>query len=828
MSPVRQQARFSGILAASGIALCATFAHGEEPQEPPRASHNLFGMTGLIDTPTADMQPDGQLTITSSYIAGDGGFLRNTLSAQVLPGVEAAFRYSILADFNAVGATLFDRSFDIKVRVIQESERWPAVAIGLIDFLGTGVYSSEYIAATKGFETQEYGSFRVTGGVGWGRFADQNGVPNPLRTIDGFDTRNNDFGEGGTVTLGQFFRGRDMGFFGGIEWQTPIQDLTAKVEYSPDQYTAERQFGPFEQNIPLNFGLEYRPTEGIEVGAYYVYGSEFGVRVSFSGNPYRPLNNLDTEPGPQPLRARATPPNATELAGLGDVMDLVTGQGPDVRYADARLRSVVVNTRLGTVRWAEAVLNEGAGDTCPTDLALAIDAEYGVVDVVTFNHEGGGVLCTVTLRPAGQHAVRMTSRVHASYPTDWYEKPEQRQQLVEILAEELEPERIGLRGIEIAPRRVEVYIENTKFRATPRALGRTARALSRTMPPSVEIFEITVVERSVPTATVILQRSQLEDQVDRPDAAQRTWATTRIRDAEPVAWSELLGGDESFPRLSWSVTPATPVNLFDPDQPIRFDLAVVTAGSVEFVPGLSLNAAVSTRIVGQLDNIERVSDSEVDERVRSDIAEYLERGNPALTRLTLDYVTKLSQEFYGRVSGGMLERMFFGVSGEVLWKPTNQDWGLGVELNYVRQRGFNTQFDLRDYDTGTGHVSFYWDTDFYDLSTQIDVGRYLAGDWGGTVSVKRRFDNGWEFGGFFTLTNIPFSEFGEGSFDKGLFLTIPLNWALPYESRNEFDTVLRPLTRDGGQRLFVANRLYPIVEDQDRGGYRRTWGDFWE
>ncbi len=83
-------------------------------------------------------------------------------------------------------------------------------------------------------------------------------------------------------------------------------------------------------------------------------------------------------------------------------------------------------------------------------------------------------------------------------------------------------------------------------------------------------------------------------------------------------------------------------------------------------------------------------------------------------------------------------------------------------------------------------------------------------------------------GGFFTLTEVPFREFGEGSFDKGLFLTIPFNWFLPYESRSEFSTVLRPLTRDGGQRLNVANRLYPFVEDQDRGGLRATWRDFWE
>ncbi len=94
--------------------------------------------------------------------------------------------------------------------------------------------------------------------------------------------------------------------------------------------------------------------------------------------------------------------------------------------------------------------------------------------------------------------------------------------------------------------------------------------------------------------------------------------------------------------------------------------------------------------------------------------------------------------------------------------------------------------------------------------------------------MKRRFDNGWEIGGFATFTDIPFDEFGEGSFDKGLFLTIPFNWVLPYDSRQELETVLRPLTRDGGARLEVSNRLYELVEDNDQGGYRATWEEFWE
>ena len=114
---------------AGAFALATPTAFAEQPYEPPRPSHNMFGMTGLIETPTAHVQPDGQISLSSSYF---GGFLRNTLSAQIFPGIEAAFRYSVLEDVIGPGtnpSTLFDRSFDIKLQINEETDRWPAVAL---------------------------------------------------------------------------------------------------------------------------------------------------------------------------------------------------------------------------------------------------------------------------------------------------------------------------------------------------------------------------------------------------------------------------------------------------------------------------------------------------------------------------------------------------------------------------------------------------------------------------------------------------------------------------------------------------------------------------
>ena len=827
---MRGKIRHSG--AAPALA-CLAFAaalslpgapRAEEPVAAYPPSVNLYGMTGLIDMPSAEMQPDAQFTITSGFF---GGYLRNTISIQALPGLEVAFRYSVLEDMlaGAEGPTLYDRSFDVKLRLIQEGPGWPSVVVGLQDFLGTGVYSGEYFAATKNFLG---GELKITGGVGWGRFAGTNGLDNPLcEGIDRFCSRDPSVGVGGTVDVGQFFAGDEVGLFGGVEWKTPIADLVFKAEYSDDDYDRERELGSFSPKIPFNFGLEYRPLEGVELGAYYMYGTEFGVRLSLSANPFRPLAEIDGESAPQPVKARPQPGSGAGRSLFGEIRELLGGERTTTVFAASGITGVTLETDANGVRWARAELPASAGYVCPDEEARAIDAEYGVIDAVSFRHPDGTLVCTVALRPAGQQAIRQAVRASAAYPTGWYASEAKRREVVENLVAELDAGRLGLFGINLEPQRVTVYIENAKFRSMPRAIGRTARALTATMPASVELFEIVPVEGSLPVVSVLLQRSALEDHVERPDAARAAWLAAQVSDAPPADWGGTEGTLEQFPRFTWAINPAVPVNLFDPDSPVRFDVSVVGEGGVEFLPGLSLNGAIQKRLFGTLADNDADNDSELP-HVRSDIALYQREGDPAVSRLTGDFVTKLDDDLYGRVSAGLLERMFGGVSAEVLWKPARQSWGVGGEINYVQQRDFDQLFSFQNYDIITGHASIYWDTGWYGMSSQVDAGRYLAGDYGATLTLKRRFANGWEFGGFFTLTDVPFDEFGEGSFDKGLFLSIPFNWFLPYESRSRFSTVLRPLTRDGGQRVEVSNRLYPIVEDMDRAGLRDNWGAFWE
>ena len=298
-------------LAMASASAAALVSVAPAQEQPPRPSLNLYGVTGLIDMPSAQSQPDGQVSLSYSQF---GETSRRNFSFQVLPRVSGTLRYSTIKNWgqrNDEGVydpsyDLSDRSFDLQFQLLNEDrDGWvPSLAIGLRDFLGTGVYSSEYIVATKTVAED----FTVTGGIGWGRLSGVGGFKNPFCAISSsFCDRENNYGQGGNVSYGTFFHGEDAALFGGVEWRTPIEKLTLKAEYSSDAYEREQRSpaSTFKRKSPFNFGAEYRWREGVTVGGYYMYGDTIGFNIALSGNPNDPLTPQDLGTGPLPVVARA-------------------------------------------------------------------------------------------------------------------------------------------------------------------------------------------------------------------------------------------------------------------------------------------------------------------------------------------------------------------------------------------------------------------------------------------------------------------------------------------------------------------------------------------
>ena len=697
----------------SATMLAALLLPGQASAELLTTKTNNYGVpSGLIDLPTAEMAPDAQLSITVAHFPG---YTRNTATFQLFPWLTGSFRYIGVDGLSPAFRIYYDRSFDIRIRLLEETEFLPGVAIGLQDFLGTGVLSSEYVVATKQFGNR----LRVTGGVGWGRLGQYNSF---------FTTRQRQpfsfagVGTGGNFRLSDYFAG-DMALFGGFSY-----DVTDKIsfaaEYSSDGYEFERQQGVFQRKTPWNFAVTYRPTNGVDLRFFSVHGAEFGASVSVSLNATKPATEA-IELAPLPVGVR-DPGAARDLGWTED-----------------------------NVAQAKALTN-----------------------------------------------------------------------FTELLAQE----RIDLVGMNYDGNTAHVLIQNNTYNAPAQALGRTFRVLSRTMPASIEVFHITVVKHDLPVATTTFRRSDLERLEHAPErealAAAQFTDSLRFGDDLPDTLPTI------YPRLDWSIAPFLRLYTFDPDKPFRADLRVRARADWRLGKGWVVTGSTSVKVFGSLNRVTRRSNSLLP-HVRSDKILYDARSGPTIDQLTIAKYSRVAPDVYSRVTAGYLELMYAGVSGEVLWKPVDTRWALGAEVNYVQPRSVEQLFDLRSRQTPggviprwNGHISAYYQfPNGFDAA--VHAGRYLAGDWGATFEMARTFSNGWTIGAFATKTNVSSTDFGEGSFDKGIYFTVPLSWILGVPSQQKFSDVIRPLQRDGGQRVIVDGRLYHTIRDAHRPNVAASWGKFW-
>jgi hypothetical protein len=151
--------------------------------------------------------------------------------------------------------------------------------------------------------------------------------------------------------------------------------------------------------------------------------------------------------------------------------------------------------------------------------------------------------------------------------------------------------------------------------------------------------------------------------------------------------------------------------------------------------------------------------------------------------------------------------MYSGIGGELLYQPYQSRLAYGLSANRVYQRNYDKSFEHLDYKTSTAFASLYWASPFSNFDLALHAGKYLAKDTGATIEARRTFHNGWSVGLWATKTNVSAEDFGEGSFDKGMYFSIPLNGLFGASSRSNYTTRIRPIQRDGGQRLedFSAN-----------------------
>ncbi len=707
-------------LLASALPVAAVLAPAGAGLADPGIVLNRYALPGAIDTPSAEMMPDGTLGAVLGYsgIGGNGV----GVSFQVLPRVSAVLRYGKFDNEAMPRGYTRDRSFDLRLQLLTEDpDGWrPSVAVGLQDFIGTGYYSSEYIVATRNLTPR----LRVSAGLGWGRLASSGGIGSftDSRPVPAPDDR-------GRLNNAKWFRG-DMAPFASVAWQA-TDKLTLLAEYSGDDYACET--GDASCAVPewrsddealknnLNLGLSYQAGQHYNIGAYVLGGRHFGVQASMALNPRQAPYPSGLESAPAPVRPRAAP--AADPEGWSG-------------------------------RWS----------------------------------------ADPTAQPAIQKA----------------------------LATALAKEGQTLESMALTATRAEVRIRNHRHIQQAEAIGRTVRLMTRALPPSVETLVVTPVEGGMPVSSLTFRRSDVE-RLENTEAGRIAAVATL---SDPAARNDpLVQSPGIAPRFQWSLGPSFTVGMFDPDEPIRYEVGAALNGSYELSPGLTVKGTLRQRLFGNADQREPTGDNNGIPRVRSDSRMYSGNDRPQVPELVLNWNAHPAPAIYTRVTVGLLETMYGGISTELLWKPVDSRLALGAEVNRVRKRDYRDAFEFLDYETTTAHVSAYYELGGGFMG-QLDVGKYLAGDTGATLSLRREFASGWSVSAYVTKTDLSDDDSGEGSFDKGVSVQIPMNWALGTPSKRTVGGSISSTTRDSGQRV-RTDRLYHTVRDGHSTRIYDGWGRFW-
>nr|WP_235913578.1 YjbH domain-containing protein [Pseudoroseomonas coralli] len=682
----------------------AGIATARAEEIPPTGSD--FGGVGLVETRNARMREDGTLEA--------GAALRHQrrfwfLNFQALPFLETTFRLTERLDATAGSGMTTDRAFDLKLRLLQESDYLPAVAVGLQDFIGTGLYSGEYIVASK-----RWWGLDLTAGLGWGRLGTGGEWNNPFASLDDrFASRPRDVGRGGTVQL-NWFRGEDMAPFAGVEWSVPgvetpwgrVEGLRAKAEWSGDALRDERGGYPArlqglrgEAESRFNFGLQWT-NEWLDAGLHWVHGTDLLFRLSLRLDPAAPPSLPPPAPPPMPVRAAEVP--AGEAARARAVFDALAAAG---------------------------------------------------FRPLAYRQEG-------------------------------------------VVA--------------------EIAIEGGAFRTLPQVAARVLRATNGVLPAETGMLRLRWWQAGVEVAVLDVPRGALEAIAAGQGSPEEAWLGTRLLPATGDLAPGTLRNPGPF--WEWEVAPRLNLQLGDPSRTLRWQASVAAGARIELGAGFAVAGALQQALFGNLSG--GLPSDSVLPHVRTDYAEYAREGETAIAALYAERIWNLAPDVFARTTAGYLEPMFGGASGEVLWRPHDRAFALGLDLNWVRQRDYDQKFGFRDYSVATGHVSLYADLPVWNLYGILRAGRYLAGDWGATIELGRRFDSGIEVGGFATFTNVSAAEFGEGSFDKGLYVRIPLD-LFGRQSRAAGTALIRPIQRDGGQRLSVDNPLWEVTRDGRMDALRR-------
>ncbi len=380
----------------------------------------------------------------------------------------------------------------------------------------------------------------------------------------------------------------------------------------------------------------------------------------------------------------------------------------------------------------------------------------------------------------------------------------------------------GIQVEEVYQKSDEVIIKGSQkhYIQTAKGIGRASRLLANNMPKDIKKFTFIETYNGIDISSVSINRLRFERSARLEQSQKLILSSTKfspnsmVDSAKPVF-------SRSKKALNYKVSPGLSASYGGPDAFVLYQVNLNLDASYYLRENTWIAGGVELGLVDNYDQFEYTAPSNLP-RVRTNIKEYLKTSKLRLNNLQILNMESAGDDVFYMGYLGYLETMYGGVGGEVLYRPYGKRWALGLDMNYVKQRDFDQRFSFRDYSVLTGHLTGYFETK-NRIGFKLSAGRYLAKDSGMTIDISRKFKNNAQMGFWATKTNVSSEEFGEGSFDKGFYLSIPFN-AFTFKSTTDMARLnWQFLTRDGGQKLNRSYDLYDLTNARRMDALKRSF-----
>lgn len=350
----------------------------------------------------------------------------------------------------------------------------------------------------------------------------------------------------------------------------------------------------------------------------------------------------------------------------------------------------------------------------------------------------------------------------------------------------------------------EMTIYGTQFayRNNDEAIERVGRILASELPESIKTYKVVTNAALLPMVETEIDADAFKKaaryEVLEPDLASTYYrqepSSETLENYEPKNQSGLFYSTNSF----WIQTFGGPEDFY------LYQGGAIFSGGYAFNKNISVSAGIKATLIENFDKFNFTTDSQDSSlpRVRTQVREYVTRSKVTLENAFVHWNDRIAPNLFAQAYGGYLETMFGGVGTELFYSPVDSNISFGVDLNFVQQRSYENNYDFFDYKAFTGHASVYWRPDFLpDTQLVVSAGQFLAKDKGVNIDFAKRFDSGIIVGAYAAITNVSAEEYGEGSFTKGFYISIPFDLFVlkPAKGRGRIPWI--PIGRDGGQML---------------------------